>query len=146
MQPLNRWAVAVLIISGLGLAACQQLQVTSLALSQIDPASVERLEGTDRGRVTLTAREVERLDIQTAVVREVVESPPRTVVPYSAVLYDAQGDTWVYTNPDPLVFVRHPISVDNIDGDLAVLSAGPPPGAVVVTVGGDLLFGAEFAR
>lgn len=146
MQPLNRWAVAVLIISGLGLAACQQLQVTSLALSQIDLASVERLEGTDRGRVTLTAREVERLDIQTAVVRAGVESPPRTVVPYSAVLYDAQGDTWVYTNADPLVFLRHLISVDHIDGDLAVLSAGPPPGSVVVTVGADLLFGAEFAR
>jgi len=68
----------------------------------------------------------------------------RKVVPYAAVLYDAHGDTWVYTNPEPLVFVRHRIMVDYINGDQAVLSEGPPAGTVVVTVGGAELFGAEF--
>jgi hypothetical protein len=68
----------------------------------------------------------------------------RKLVPHAAVLYDPKGNTWVYTNPEPLVFVRHPISVDYIDGDLAVLSDGPPPGAKVVTVGVAELFGTEF--
>ena len=70
-------------------------------------------------------------------------STPRQVVPYAAVLYDAKGDTWVYTNPSPLTFVRHPIRIDYIEGDLAVLSDGPAAGTAVVLVGAAELFGAE---
>lgn len=68
---------------------------------------------------------------------------PRKVVPYSAVLYDVSGNTWVYTNPEPLVFVREPIVVDYIEGDLVVLLEGPSLGTPVVTVGAAELFGAE---
>ncbi|MGH6816130.1 MAG: hypothetical protein ACREC6_10520 [Hyphomicrobiaceae bacterium] len=68
---------------------------------------------------------------------------PQKVVPYSAVLYDPQGGTWVYTNPEPLAYVRHSIAIADIEGDLAILSDGPPLGTTVVTVAGALLFGAE---
>jgi hypothetical protein len=68
----------------------------------------------------------------------------RLTVPYAAVLYDPQGTNWVYTSPEPLVFVRHQIKVDYIEGDLAVLSDGPPVGTAVVTDGSVELFGAEF--
>jgi hypothetical protein len=59
------------------------------------------------------------------------------------VLYDAKGATWVYTNPSPLTFVRHAIHIDHIQGDLAVLSDGPPVGTALVIVGAAELFGAE---
>ena len=68
----------------------------------------------------------------------------RKVIPYGAVIYDLYGETWVYTNPEPLVFVRHPIRVDYIEGDLAVLWEGPPAGTAVATVGVAELFGTEF--
>lgn len=68
----------------------------------------------------------------------------RNVVPYAALLYGVHGDTWVYTNPEPLVFVRHPVHVDYIDNDWAVLSDGPPTGTAVVAVGVAELHGAEF--
>jgi hypothetical protein len=67
----------------------------------------------------------------------------RKVVPHGAVVYDAQGKTWVYANPEPLVFVRQPINIDYIEGDRAVLSDGPAPGTAVVIVGAAELFGAE---
>lgn len=67
----------------------------------------------------------------------------RKVVPYAAVLYDVHGDTWVYTNPEPLVFVRHKVDVDYIEGDVAVLEDGPSSGTAVATVGVALLFGIE---
>lgn len=67
----------------------------------------------------------------------------RKVVPYSAVLYDPQGKTWVYTSPEPLVFVRQPIVVDFIEGDRAVLKEGPAVGTEVVTAGAAELFGVE---
>jgi hypothetical protein len=68
---------------------------------------------------------------------------PQKIVPYAAVIYDLYGGTWVYTHPEPLVFVRHPISVDYIDDDLAVLLDGPPADMQVVTVGVAELYGTE---
>jgi multidrug efflux pump subunit AcrA (membrane-fusion protein) len=65
------------------------------------------------------------------------------VIPYAAVLYDLHGETWAYTSPELLVYVRQPIIVDYIDGDLAVLSDGPPAGTQVVMAGAAELFGAE---
>jgi hypothetical protein len=65
------------------------------------------------------------------------------VVPYAAVLYGVHGETWVYSNPEPLVYVRLPIVIDFIEGDLAFLSEGPQVGTAVVTVGAAELFGTE---
>jgi hypothetical protein len=88
---------------------------------------------------------MERLDVQTAMVREAqVSGSQRKVVPYAAVIYDVNGGTWVYTSPEPRMFVRDEIEIDYIDGDIAVLSHGPPVGTAVVTVGVAELLGTEF--
>lgn len=67
----------------------------------------------------------------------------RKVVPYSAVIYGVDGETWVYLNPEPLVFVRQAIVIDYIDGDQVYLVEGPDVGSSVVTMGVAELFGAE---
>lgn len=67
----------------------------------------------------------------------------RKVVPYSAVLYDARGNAWLYTSPEPLVFVRQPITVDFVEGERAVLKEGPAAGTLVVKTGAAELFGVE---
>ena len=70
----------------------------------------------------------------------------KMVVPYSAVIYGLRGETWAYTrNPGPesLTFTRHPITVDKIDGGLAILAEGPPIGTDVVTVGAQMLYGTD---
>ena len=95
-------------------------------------------------KVTLEARAAERIGIQTAaVLEEVVGSSRRLVVPYGAIMYDAKGVTWMFTNPQPLVYVRHKIVVDRVDGDRVILAEGPPAGTVVVTIGASELMGAE---
>jgi hypothetical protein len=68
---------------------------------------------------------------------------PQKVIPYSAVLYDPYGNSWTYTNPEPLVFVRHRIEIEYIEGDRAVLLQGPDTSAKVVTAGAAELFGVE---
>jgi hypothetical protein len=68
----------------------------------------------------------------------------RKIVPYSAVLYDLRGDTWTYTRPAPLTYVRQRVTLDYIEGEVAVLLDGPSIGTDVVTVGAIELFGAEF--
>jgi hypothetical protein len=65
------------------------------------------------------------------------------VVPYASVIYDLKGEAWAYTSPAPLTFVRDRISIDYVDGDLAVLSQGPASGTPVVTTGAAELFGTE---
>ena len=67
----------------------------------------------------------------------------RIVIPYSAVIYDVHGGSWVYTNPEPLVYVRQRASIDFIEGNRAFLTVGPPTGVMVVTVGAAELLGAE---
>lgn len=68
----------------------------------------------------------------------------RKVVPYTALLYDINGDTWIYTSPASLVFVRHSVQVDYIDNEWVVLSDGPPAGTGVVVIGVAELYGTEF--
>ena len=141
MQHRNRWITVVLIIASVLLSACARGSATT---TKVNPVQVEEIEGSDFKRVVLTEKAAERLDIQTALVREEqMDGTQRLVVPYAAVLYGLQGETWVYANGEPLVFVRQPINVDYIQGDLAVLAQGPAVGTEVVTVGVAELYGAE---
>ncbi len=65
-------------------------------------------------------------------------------MPYAALIYGAEGNTYAYTAPEPLTFVRKEIKIDHLDGDSVVLSNGPSAGTEVVTVGVDEVYGTEF--
>jgi hypothetical protein len=106
-----------------------------------EPAKVEKVEGQP-ARITLTEKAVERLGLETAPVSAPRASGP-TEVPAAAVLYQSDGTTFVYTNPEPNVYVPAEITVKDIIGDKAQLTAGPSVGTQVVTVAGAELFGAE---
>jgi ABC-type oligopeptide transport system substrate-binding subunit len=137
----GRWTFAVLVLAVLLLAACSP---SSSGAASSEPAVVvEKNEETGLSRLTLSAKAAERLGIATASVIDRQGGGGRTVVPYSAVVYDPSGETWAYTNTDGLTFVRQPITVERIEADLAVLSAGPPIGTLVVTVGVAELWGIE---
>ncbi|OGN83106.1 MAG: hypothetical protein A2X23_00020 [Chloroflexi bacterium GWC2_73_18] len=134
--------VLVLILAGLAVAACSP---SSKGAVLAEPAVlVEEIEGTDLSRLTLSPKAAGRLGIETAPVsEEEVGGARRMVIPYAAVLYDADGNAWAYTNPEGLVFIRHAITVESVDGDRALLSDGPPVGTLVVTVGVAELHGVE---
>jgi hypothetical protein len=141
MYHRNRWVVLLLILAGLLLPACQQ---TPKAATKVEPAKIEKIEGSEFKRVTLTEKAAQRLGIETAQVQDAAASgAQRLVIPYAAVLYGLKGETWTYTNPEPLVFVREPVTVYSIKDDQATLVQGPPAGTAVVTVGGIELYGAE---
>jgi hypothetical protein len=125
-------AVLPLVLSGCG---------GSSSSSEAEPASVvEQIEGTESYRITLSEHAAARLAIKTAAVEQ---GAGATVVPYGAVFYSPDGETWAYVNTAPLTFVRQPIVVDRIEGDRAILSKGPAVGTKVATVGVIELFGAE---
>jgi len=114
------------------------------AVAENESATVEPIGKTGLNRLVLTPSAIKRLDVKTAPVHNIeVKGERRTVVPYGAVFYDADGQTWVYTSPKPRTFVRASITIDSIDGSGAILSAGPAAGTRVATVGVQELFGSE---
>ena len=131
-----------MIVLGLAaflLAACSQGGVAGI-VSEDPPVQVEKNEVTGLSRLTLSAKAAERLGIATGAVSA---AGAGTTIPYSALVYDKAGKTWVYTNPEGRDYVRQEIEVQRIEGDLAFLSSGPPVGTAVVTVGTAELWGVD---
>ena len=133
MKHINRWLIIMLVIVGLSLSACGP---SSTAPTKIEPATLEEIEGSDLKQVTLTEKAAERIGLETVPVQGMT-------VPYAAVIYDIEGNTWVYTNPAPLTFVRAPIEIDYIDGDQAFLVQALETEDPIVTVGVIEIYGAE---
>ncbi|MGH8971732.1 MAG: hypothetical protein ACRD0C_00820 [Acidimicrobiia bacterium] len=134
------------IVAAASLSGCAKTMVSASA--KTEPFKLELInEAEGLNRITLEPEAAKKIGIETqklGVLFRFGGESQRTTVPYGAVLYDAKGSTFVYTNPKPLVFVRHPITVDYVEDDLAVLVSGPPSGTSVVHVGVAELQGIEF--
>jgi hypothetical protein len=149
MRRHGPWMVAILITACLCMAGCAAATSSEAAGNSGDAARVESIGDTSHKRVILAQAAADRLAIRTTVVAKAKvassgrKKVDRAVVPYQAVLYDVNGAAWVYTMPEPLVYVRHPVVVDYVDGNRAVLSKGPPSGTAIVTVGVAELYGIE---
>jgi hypothetical protein len=134
MKQITRPIFVLLIFAGLLLSACGgQIPVTG---DKVAPSMLEPIDGTELSRVILTEKAAERIGVETVSVKG-------NSVPYAAVIYDVEGNTWIYTNPAPLTFVREQIVIDHIEGDTAVLSDGLTSDMAVVTVGVAELYGTE---
>jgi hypothetical protein len=134
----------VLIAASASLSACGEAPGSSYSsetASDHEPARLEPIEGTDVQRVIFSAEGAKRVGIQTAAIRQ---DGQETVMPYGAVIYDAEGNAYAYTVPEPLTFVRQEIGIERMEGDSVVLSDGPPAGTKVVTVGTAEVYGTEF--
>jgi hypothetical protein len=130
----------VLVAAALPLAGCTEVESESAA--GYEPSKLEPVKGEDDlRRVTFTAEGARRIGLRTAAVRR---SGERQVVPYAALLYGPEGETYVYTSPRPLHYLRQEVEVDRIEEDRVLLSDGPPPGTRVVTVGVAEVYGTEL--
>jgi hypothetical protein len=137
------WFVSLVLIGALGLVIASRVSAIQEA-HEGEPAYVEPVEGSALSRVILSEKAAERLAIATTpVADEEISGELRKIIPYAAVIYTPDGETWTYTSPEPLVFVREAIDVERIDGDKVILTAGPETGTEVVTLGAAELFGAE---
>lgn len=132
MKFLSRWLI-LLIFTGFLLSSCA---TKSNRAEKVDPVKLEPIVGTEFKRVILTDKAAQRIGIQTVSVQG-------TAVPYSALIYDTRGNTWIYTNPEPLIFVRQSVMVDHIEGEQAILSKPLEAETTVVIVGVAELYGAE---
>src|SRR5688572_2549267 len=99
MKPIKLILLMVMMVTALLLVACGP---TTTPPTKIEPAKIEVIEGSDLKQVILTEKAAERIGLETVPAQGMT-------VPYAAVIYDIEGNTWVYTNPAPLTFVRAPI-------------------------------------
>lgn len=138
-MPRQAKLVVTLTLSGALLCGCAGA-VSDAYVIENDPGKVEHVDGSELGKVTLTEPAAKRLSIE---VTPVEERGRRLVVPSSAIFVDPDGAWWVYTNPEPLSYVRHEVEIVREADGHVVLSSGPEAGTEVVTVGVPELYGVE---
>jgi hypothetical protein len=133
MKHVTRSILVLFVFAGLLLSACGPSTSTT---QFVPPSKLEPIEGSDLQRVILTEKAAERIGVETVSVSGLE-------VPYQAVLYDIEGNTWIYIMPEPLTFVREPIVIDSIEGDTVILAESLPSEFNVVTVGVAEIYGTE---
>ena len=141
MSPKHLSVAGLVIGAAAILAGC-----ATAAPAETPPALIKPVAGSQIPQLQLTERAVQRLGVVTQPVRQTATAghAAREIIPYSAVVYDTDGSTWTYVNTAARTYERKPITVTEIDGDVAQLSAGPVAGTPVVTVGAAELLGTEY--
>lgn len=162
------WIIASLSALALALTGCEHPQ----EVSEKPPATVVPIPGSDLNEVVLSQEAYDRVGIELVSLKEAVKTTsqatipsasatvtaavtsttPQTSpsainikeVPYSAIIYGLHGETWVYTQIKPLTFVRTPVVIERIEGNIAMLSSGPTVDTQVVSVGASQLYGSEY--
>jgi hypothetical protein len=127
-----------LMVVGLVLAGCKEVPSN---LVKSEPYELEAIKGTDLNRVKLSDKTAARIDLQTVQVQG---NGKQKMVPHSALIYNPNGQVFVYTKPEPRIYVRAPVTVTRAVGHRVVLSAGPPVGTDIVTVGAAELLATEY--
>jgi hypothetical protein len=143
-KPMRSLPVAAAVCAALlfSLSACAEPKAAAVSATEA-PAKVEKNATTGIARITLSERAIERLELRTDTAKPGPDGGG-IVLPYAALLYDAQGKTWVYANTAERVYERQAVTVTKVEAGAVTASAGPAAGTVVVTVGAAELFGAEF--
>lgn len=124
---------------GFSLGGCAEIE--SVSTEPYEPAALESAGPDEPAKVILTEEAVRRVALQTTVVGA---RAGELTVDHGALIYDKKGVPWVFAVVGPLTYVRSPVTVKHVDGDVATLSSGPPAGSEVVTVGAIELWGAEL--
>jgi hypothetical protein len=135
-----RGRAVALVVAALALPGCAEVE--SETAKGYEPAKLQLAPGSeDVQSVTFTAEGARRTGLETASVEG---RAGRSVVPYAALIYDAEGRTFVYTSPKARTYVRRAVTVDRIDAGRVFLTRGPAAGATVVTTGAAEVYGAEL--
>ena len=141
MSRTDRWILAFFTTLAVLVSACGQSTEPETTASE-GVARLEDIAGSDVKKITLSDEAATRIGVQTVPVA--AADGGRVQVPSATVLYDQQGRTWVFTEPEHDVFVREQVEVIGTNGEDMILSTGPAADTPVVTVGVPELYGTEL--
>jgi outer membrane biogenesis lipoprotein LolB len=138
MHRFRRSAALLLIIAMAALAGCSR--TTSAPPAQA-PSAQLRVGHHGGVSVVLTPLGAQQVGIQTTVAAP-AHRGGQAVVPYSALLYQPDGSSVVYTVTGPLTYTLVAVNVASTQGNEIYLT-GLAAGTAVVTVGGEELLGVQ---
>ena len=130
------WVAAVAVGMSAGCA-----EIESVTAEPYEPAALESTGPDKPARVILTEEAVDRVALQTT---EVKASGKDLTVEHAALVFDKAGKPWVFSVVGPRTYVRATVTIKEVQDNVVTLSAGPPAGTQVVTVGAIELWGAEL--
>lgn len=136
MRRINGLILSIAVAASL--IACTS---TSSAPAKVQAVQLEKGKDGQPNRLTLTQKASERLGVQLA---KIAAAPNQSrTVPTDAIIYDLNGNTWVFVGVAPFTFERRSVTVTTLKGKTAFLSDSPALGTEVATVGVAELYGAD---
>jgi hypothetical protein len=138
-KPSRRLAAGLAVLAaGLVLGACSEVESN---LRENQPYTVEGPEDAAIKTVKMDDATAALVPVELTEVRK---EGGRKVVPHNAVIYNPDGEVFVYTKPKAETYIRAPIKIVRVTGDDAVLSKGPAAGTTIVTTGSAELLATEY--
>ena len=128
--------VAVAVATSAGCA-----EIESVTAEPYEPAALESTGPDKPARVILTEEAVDRVALQTTEVKALGKD---LTVDHAALVFDKVGKPWVFSVIGPRTYLRAAVTIKEVQDNVVTLSAGPPVGTQVVTVGAIELWGAEL--
>lgn len=109
--------------------------------SQPPTSKLVRVPGSAEPSIVLTQLGAKRIGLETAAVT----AAPRgeSTFPYTALLYEPNGQAAVYVATGALTFRRALVTVDAIAGNVVIVKSGVTPGQRVATDGAEELLGLQ---
>lgn len=129
-------------ISSIGRAANRENIV--VALPVLAPPSADPLRSTVDFYYELPAETKRRPGERVVAFVPTNHSREQLVVPFSALVFDAAGGSWLYVETKEHAYERRRVDVDRIENDHAILARGPAVNTRIVKTGAAELFGVEF--
>jgi hypothetical protein len=128
--------VAIAVATSAGCA-----EIESVTAEPYEPAALESTGPDKPARIILTDEAVDRVALQTTEVKNLGKD---LTVDHAALVFDKAGKPWLFTVVGPRTYVRAAVTIKEVQDNVMTLSAGPPAGTQVVTVGAIELWGAEL--
>lgn len=137
---LRKAVLGCVVVVAVGTSAgCAEIE--SVTAEPYQPAALESTGPDKPARVILTEEAVDRVALQTTEVKALGED---LTVDHAALVFDKAGKPWVFSVVGPRTYVRATVAIKEVQDNVVTLSAGPPAGTQVVTVGAIELWGAEL--
>jgi hypothetical protein len=122
-------------------AALAGCSTSSSTASQPPTSKLVQVPGSSEPSIVLTRLGAERIGLKTAPVT--VAHGGEATFPYTALLYESNGQAAVYVSTGTLTFRRALVTVDTVTGNVVVVKSGVIPGQRVATDGAEELLGVQ---
>jgi multidrug efflux pump subunit AcrB len=141
-EPVKGRAAVGAAVMGLAVAAALSgCAASSSTASQPPTSKLVQVPGSPVPNVVLTPQGAQRIGLETVPVT--AGQSGEATFPYSALLYEPNGQAAVYVVSGQLTFTRHFVDVDSITGNTVFVRSGVTSGERVVTDGAEELLGVQ---